>query len=224
LQSVQLFYNGLPSGLFLVDDGTSGDAVAKDSLFTLQAGIEPGMPAGQHRVSLVAVDAAGLKSVEWPYVEVGASRSAQRRSLEGARSFQNEAAMLSTERIMRQCLLDSLPQSCSLGASAPVIMAGGFGFTDISSAAGGQLALYAHVESFGEGVEKIEASLEGGAPLGMFLHDDGVGGDAVAGDGQFTFQCALGGGVAPGRYLIELVGTTSAGAQSLVFPYVTVTP
>ena len=222
VRSVQLFYNGQPTGLFLADDGTGGDSVANDSLFTLEMNIGPGMPAGQHRVSLVAVDADGLRSVEWPYVEVSAGRGAQRGILEDS-SFDNER-LVSIERTIREALLDSRSNSRSQGGRAPVIMAGGFGFTDISSSDGGELRVYAHVEGFGEKIEKVEAFLEGGVPLGMFLHDDGVGGDAVAGDGQFTFQCALGGGLAPGRYLVELVGTTSAGVHSQVFPYVTVTP
>ena len=102
-------------------------------------------------------------------------------------------------------------------------MAGGFGFTDISSVTGGQLTIYGHVESFGESIERLEAFLEGGVPLGMFLRDDGLGGDAVAGDGQFTFQSSLAGGVPAGRYLIELCARTSAGEQSATYPYLTVT-
>jgi hypothetical protein len=104
----------------------------------------------------------------------------------------------------------------------PVIMAGGFGFTEISSATGGPLTVFAHVESFGESIERLEALLEGGVPLGMFLHDDGLGGDAKAGDGQFSFQSSLAGGVPAGRYLIELVATTSSGEKSATYPYLTV--
>ncbi len=232
IESVQLYYNGSPTGLFLVDDGTSGDGAGADSLFTLQTDISPGTPAGLHRLSMVAVDAAGDESVEWPYVEVKFSRRSSasyygevgptlgsRRRGPYRQLALGRALALQAHRAVERALSEARSRFDSVNGDAPVIMAGGFGFTDISSAAGGQLTIYAHVESFEENIQRLEAFLEGGIPLGIFLHDDGLGADAVAGDGQFTFQSSLAGGVPAGQYLIELVATTSGGQQSATYPY-----
>jgi len=235
VQSVQLYYNGSATGLFLADDGTSGDGAARDLLFTLQTNILPGTPAGLHRLSMVAVDAAGDESFEWPYVEVKfsrgssasyhgeASQTLDSRCRAPSQSAPDRALSLQAHRAVRRALSEARSRSDSVSGDAPVIMAGGFGFTDISSAAGGQLTIYAHVESFGESIERLEAFLEGGVPLGMLLRDDGLGGDAAAGDGQFTFQSSFARGVPAGQYLIELGATTSSGQQSATYPYLTVT-
>ncbi|MBN2208207.1 MAG: transglutaminase domain-containing protein [Candidatus Coatesbacteria bacterium] len=221
VQSVELRYQGSPTGLLLVDDGTNGDSVPGDMLFTLQASILPGTPAGLHRVSIVAVDAAGEESVEWPFVEVKQTLDAGRDSM--ARQAALDATLaLRADRAVRGALSAAGSRFNSVNDQPPVIMAGGFGFADISSAAGGPLTVFAHVESFGEDIERVEAFLEGGFSLGMFLHDDGLDGDAKAGDGQFTFQSSLAGGMPAGQYLIELVATTSSGEKSATYPYLMV--
>ncbi|MBN1593777.1 MAG: hypothetical protein JW941_11090, partial [Candidatus Coatesbacteria bacterium] len=216
VQSVRLNYNGSFTGMYLLDDGTGGDDVAGDSLFTLKTLIEPGMPIGEHIVSMIAVDAAGLESVEWPYVEVKGSLDRSRSGL-GVRLSQFEEREIRVN--IRQALMKS---NTDLGA--PLILAGGFGFSDISSGSGGLLSIYAHVNSTSAEteIERVEAFLEGGIPLGMLLNDAGVEGDNSAGDGQYTFQSALAGGIPAGRYLVEIVAFDSAGGQSTTFPYLTV--
>jgi hypothetical protein len=66
---VQLWYEGLPTGVTLSDDGTGGDLVAGDGLYGLSFGLTGG--SGLGRVVLEAVAVADFRqSSVWPYLRV----------------------------------------------------------------------------------------------------------------------------------------------------------
>ena len=220
IEQVEVFYNDEPTGLFLVDDATCGDGVAGDSIFTLEMDVGPGLYAGRHLVEIVARDRAGNQSVAWPYLQVGQGVS-RRVQAERSSSKLDGQTLAEAGRRVRDALLADWPTPDAAGQDMPVIMAGGFDDSDVT-ADGGRLVLLAHVEFYGKGQESVEAFLQGGVPLGVFLRDDGMGADAVAGDGLFTYEAMLAGPVIPGRYLIEIMATASDGTRSNVFPYLTV--
>lgn len=219
IQHVELQYGGIPTGLVLRDDGTGGDIVAHDWLFTIQTDVMPGLRAGTHLISMVAVDSAGDLSAMWPYLSVKEGVRGPELEPRGQASHN----LLQATESLRQQLLAAAGETGGWAVGSPVILAGGFGYSDISSSAGGRLTILAHVLSLDAPVETVETFLPGGIPLNMQLRDDGRAGDALAGDGQFTFESSLMGGLSPGEYLIEIVATASDGQSSTRFPYLTVT-
>jgi len=67
----------------------------------------------------------------------------------------------------------------------------------------------------------VELFLEGQSPLGIYLWDNGMQGDEVANDGDFTFYSGVG-GLAAGQMILELVAYDNAGKRSDTWPYLTV--
>ena len=218
IDRVEVLYQGAPTGFLLVDDGTGGDGVAADSLFTLETSIWPGLPAGQHIVEIAATDSAGLESVHWPYVEVKEGLATPSHSL----IHKDHGLIIKEARAkVSEALFANSAGLRLLNGASPIIMAGGFGYTALSTDAGGELTMLAHIDFAGQNTLSVESFLQGGA-LGMFLRDDGDDGDAAAGDGQFTFQTAITPGLVPGRYLIEIVAESTGGERSRTYPYLTV--
>jgi len=69
--NVELYYEGMPTGVYLLDDGASGDFGAGDQVYGLMFYLEPGqLPAGTYTLELVATDHAGNMSDMWPYLTV----------------------------------------------------------------------------------------------------------------------------------------------------------
>lgn len=70
IKSVELYYQGNPSGVTLFDDGTNGDLAPHDSFYAISFPIAPGLPAMILTLELVAEDFSGSRSMMWPYLEV----------------------------------------------------------------------------------------------------------------------------------------------------------
>lgn len=72
VESVELYFNGIGTGVFLKDDGLNDDFGASDGVFGLRVPIAPGsLPAGDYLLQLKASDNAGLSSDLWPYLTAG---------------------------------------------------------------------------------------------------------------------------------------------------------
>nr|HPQ39159.1 lamin tail domain-containing protein [bacterium] len=66
---VELYYLGLPTGVYLLDDGMNHDFSAGDGVFGMHFSVGPGvLPAGDYPLQLRAVDVNGNKSDLWPYL------------------------------------------------------------------------------------------------------------------------------------------------------------
>ncbi|MBU1626205.1 hypothetical protein KKB18_02455 [bacterium] len=102
----------------------------------------------------------------------------------------------------------------------PVILWGGYFNTDVTALNGGNFVLKACVESRYP-IETVEL-LYRGIPTRIFLNDEGINGDEVAGDKIFTFSVDMESGLERGQYIIELKAIDIMGNESLVFPYLTV--
>jgi len=71
VSNVQIYYDGLPTGVYLFDDGQSGDFGIGDSLWGLQLDIPPfTVPAGDYLLELCAEDVDGNRSDIWPYLTI----------------------------------------------------------------------------------------------------------------------------------------------------------
>jgi len=105
----------------------------------------------------------------------------------------------------------------------PLILAGGFMGSTITSCEGGTLTIMAVVDPYtGSGqIARVEVYYKG-IPTGILLYDDGTHGDDVAGDNIFHATVDVQPGLEPGDYVLEMVATDTEGNQSPVFPYVTV--
>ena len=70
-------------------------------------------------------------------------------------------------------------------------------------------------------IERVELFLEGQSPLGIYLWDNGMQGDEMANDGNYTFYSGVG-GLPAGQMILELVAFDKAGQRSDTWPYLTV--
>ena len=68
--SVEILYEGTPTGLFLSDDGTCGDTIANDGLFTLEIPLDENCSALNVPFSIVATDKQGMSSGNWSTINV----------------------------------------------------------------------------------------------------------------------------------------------------------
>ncbi len=73
IKDVQIYVAGMPSGIYLKDDGLSGDFAASDQVFGMQMNFTSASlqgASGQYIIELVATDYSGNKSNLWPYLVI----------------------------------------------------------------------------------------------------------------------------------------------------------
>ncbi|MCD4653163.1 hypothetical protein K8T06_04445 [bacterium] len=69
--SVELYYEGVTTGVFLLDDGNSGDFDAGDDLYGMTFDIPPyTLPEAEYILELRACDTMGNLSDLWPYLTI----------------------------------------------------------------------------------------------------------------------------------------------------------
>ncbi len=204
VQTVEACYGSIPLGVFLTDDGLEPDDLPGDGIFTCLAQMAPGeIGPGNYRVELVATDAAGNQSTSWPYLNV----------LSGPLALPSELSQMNVD----------VWQPAMTADGAPVILGGGF-FGRETVGPGESMKIVAFV-SDPDGlsdIDRVELFLEGGVPTGFFFNDDGIDGDDFAGDGIYTFQILMPGGLAPGCMTLEVVAFDSSLNSSAIYPYLTV--
>ncbi len=65
---VEIYYQGLATGVLLLDDGAHGDFAADDGVFGFAAPVGSGLPPSRFLLEIVAQDASGNYSLHWPYL------------------------------------------------------------------------------------------------------------------------------------------------------------
>lgn len=71
IEKVELYYDGLPTGVFLSDDGQQDDFGYHDGMFGLFFPCSPGLvPQGRYLLEAVGTDYFGNQSSIWPYLTV----------------------------------------------------------------------------------------------------------------------------------------------------------
>jgi hypothetical protein len=210
VESVQIYYDGVPTGVFLVDDGTQGDQTPGDGLFTLSVAAGPGLAPAAYLLELVAVDQAGNESMVWPYLEIYAEDIYARPLARGVTWVEQ----------MRNYVAGRPGDGAS-----PMIYVGGYWDTRISTQSGGNLTILALVlDPQGPAdISRVELYVMG-TPTGVTLADDGAQGDWAANDGLYTLAAPVDPGLDPARYLVETVATDINGNRSMTYPYLEILP
>ncbi len=68
---VEIYYQGMPTGVLLYDDGQHGDFGANDQVWGFVAEVPPNtVPAGEYLLELKAFDAENNESDLWPYLTI----------------------------------------------------------------------------------------------------------------------------------------------------------
>ncbi len=71
IESVEIYWEGEPVGVFLYDDGLNGDFDANDGLYGIQFDVERHtIPQGEYLLELRAKDVDGNLSDLWPYLTI----------------------------------------------------------------------------------------------------------------------------------------------------------
>ncbi|MBN2055241.1 hypothetical protein JW905_09985 [bacterium] len=68
--NIELYYGGLPTSVYLSDDGMPFDWTANDNLYMLISPVDPGLPADTFLIEGVARDSSGNLSHMYPYLTV----------------------------------------------------------------------------------------------------------------------------------------------------------
>ncbi|MBN1593953.1 MAG: PQQ-binding-like beta-propeller repeat protein [Candidatus Coatesbacteria bacterium] len=103
---------------------------------------------------------------------------------------------------------------------APFILGGGFWNSKVTARNGGILRLIAYVTDPEDNVEYVEMFEMDGDSLDLYLLDNGLGGDEVAGDNIYSIQMNLGpGDMTSGPHYYELIARDGAGNRSELWPY-----
>ncbi|MBN1591882.1 MAG: hypothetical protein JW941_01385 [Candidatus Coatesbacteria bacterium] len=108
--------------------------------------------------------------------------------------------------------------------TAPSVYAAGFFEAEVNSAGGFEFGIQALVLDPDSACDIAEVELcYAGIPLGKVLTDDGLSGDAVAGDGIFTLaESYLPDMISPGVYPLEVAVSDIAGNSGVPWPYLRV--
>jgi len=208
---IEIYYEGVGTGVYLVDDGTQGDWTAGDDIFMLVvSNVAPySVPSGTYFLSLAVTDNCGNAGMVWPYLTVFPGESFAAPPPHGAHDW---------TKLLHNTMAKMAPDS-----GRPQVGCGGFYDSYITTTNGGNLTLMAYVQD-PDGLIDI-ASVEiyyGGAPTGVLLPDDGTQGDWNAGDGLYMISVPVSGGIPAMDYLVEVVARDLSGNQSMMYPYLTV--
>ncbi len=208
---VELYYNGVPTGVLLKDDGASGDFSAGDGVYGLRVSVPAGLSEGNLLLSLVATDQAGNQGMVWPYYTCFDSVP----QAEAQFSYGPQVPVEPWWQL-----------AASAGrADSPQIWLAGYMDTLSSTHSGGRLTLLALVQDPDglQNVSSVELLYEG-MGTGVYLVDDGQQGDFGAGDGIFglTVQIPDYEVLAPGNYLFGLRARDRNGNTSDPWPYLTI--
>ena len=204
--SMELYLDEMPSGLFLNDEGISGDTVAGDRLWTFSADVGPGaLTAGEYLVSIVASDEMGGCAGQWPPLLFS---SCDRLMEPNAIPAPQMGWMFETASPEEPVSHGDVDNACT-------ILAAGV-FNTATAPADCTIEAFAYVGACD--VDTIEVRYAG-FPLGAELGDDGRGNDAVAGDGIFSGAFNIDSDSLMHRsYILELVPTND-GEHGLEWPY-----
>jgi len=205
VESVEIYFDGIPTGLHLHDDGQDGDIAAGNHLYTFRAEVGPGVPASEMLIELVARDSDGVIIGVWP-----------RLIVHGDSEMWSYSAPYSMNTLHQDINVD-LFTMVETSSDGPTILAGGFLDTGILPTSGGDI-LFVVWSTEAESVELLYAGLN----TGLYLHDDGLDGDWAAGDLIHTIRFVGVRDLPVGSYLLGAIATDCTGKTSTAYPYLAV--
>jgi len=219
VSAVDVLYEGQPTGLRLQDDGSSGDWVAGDTIYSLGLDLGPIGAALRLLLSLQVTDLAGNVSDVWPYLTVHPAppATAAAQAAFDPTCLRQLAAELWTAAALSKGSWETPWTNAGL-AALPQIMLAGLWDTQLSTTDGGTLTMLSLA-----GGDTVQVQLYyGDQPTGVLLYDDGQNGDFNPGDGVYGLTAPVAPGLPSGTWLWQLAGHSAAGISGDLFPYLTV--
>ncbi len=211
VQSVEIYLNGQPSGIQLLDNGFMNDYAAGDGIYGFYVpSLQKHLVESAVLLELVATDAAGNRSLTWPYLTC----LAQSATAYGYDGYKADAGW----ELARLLAMHGQDIPRRKGAGDPQILFAGYWDTQLSYDRGGRLTILAYVQA-AAGVKSVELYYLG-APSGIKLKDDGISGDFTAGDGVYGYTLSFAPFELPSFVLLlEIVAEDNAGNRSVLWPY-----
>ncbi len=222
IQSVEILYDGIPTGLMLTDNTQYGlGKDYRDGIWRFEIPfIPPWTPWGDYLLELQATNRDGLKSEIWPWCHIVAEQSAQRQALNlwdlpGIKTlmeFNWEAEFL-------RSVNGAADLNSTYDRYGPFVSLAGY-LTATIPASGGAFSMIA-AASDGNGAENLSGVelCYAGNTTGIFMEELPVGLDSMS----KIYRLDLELGQAPaGDYLLELIAYDEDGNRSLLWPYLNI--
>ena len=180
ISSVKLYYGGTEENretppiylLELKDDGTNGDEVAGDGVYTYSINLEANqVPIGKYLLIVKAENQYGFSSYSWPFLHVE-SESYYSKS-ESLLNF-NYRGTINRFKKEVDFISKYLPYFKATNNDSPMIIFGSYFNTYISETEGGQLQLFVSIidpDGISD-INEVEIYYEG-IPTGIYLEDIG---------------------------------------------------
>lgn len=220
--TVEIYAGGAPAGVFLQDDGNSGDFAAGDGVYGWQTDLGSVAPVSAV-LELVATTTDGCTSDIWPYLNV---REPASPAADKASYFERKAAYEMASNNFSKLIRETIEGPAKISKNArdtarPSIFAGGYMSTEIYGDAAAydlDLWVYALPGSTGSAVSSVELYF-GQAPTGTAFTADFLN------PGLFKLQipgAPLTWQGLTGTYTLEAVATDEGGRTSTIWPWLTI--
>ncbi len=212
VESVDMTYGGIETGMRLYDDGSNGDLFAGDNIYTMRFPIGGAtVDAQKFLLGLEARDEAG-NTGKWPEFIVHSNQDSMPAC--------TPAELLDAAHIITSMANSNagFPQE----GMRPCIFLAGYWNSILNTEEGGEFTFMAYIPRLQNFITSVEIYY-GGMPVGLQLIDNGSQGDIYPGDGIYTLKIEdIPPGTPSDEYLFELKATDSEGAESGLWPYLTV--
>jgi immune inhibitor A len=214
IESVQIFLNDQPTGVFLKDDGSNGDEVSDDSIYSLKMNIgqlpNSIKPGTKILLTIIAKDKEGNKSVPWPKLRIGDNLYPSR---DQGNQYYNYQMNISDN-------LNNIGTSISYipALDTPSIKAIGYLDSNLNCSYGGCMSMISKFnDTEANDISRVDIYLSN--TLLFSLNNSGENGDFIQGDSYFTLTKDILCQLPKGDFLFDFVGVTIDGAKTSVAPY-----
>ena len=212
--SIEIYLDSIPTGILLHDDGTAGDELPMDGIYTSSIDVPAGViQPGRYLISLKATDSDGMESLVWPYLTVFGVMDGRMASRRGSHKADDGVAGAATEA--PEAMLPLHPGTASLMAGGPKILGGLMQWVGDDYGPHAELSFEVYHPVSHERVRDLELYFNS-APTGrrcIKYEADGL---------TCRFRTWIYASDLPelmGEYVIEAIATDLDGATSDLFPY-----
>ena len=227
IRQVELLFEGMPTGIFLFDDGDHNDFAPLDGYWGTTINLPPdSISEGRYLFEVAATDYTGNESTVWPYLTIDSfwqwddQQSARKENW--LTQFRCEIAACS---VQKPTLPDD-PWNRYSEDDSPSIMLAGWAFTPRNAAETIPVNLTALVND-PRGYENINAVelYSGSRPVSVYMWPfDSSSADGAYSQlsGVYSLLFTIEDSVMTGSYFIELSASNRDGYRSALWPYLTV--
>jgi immune inhibitor A len=220
IDSVEIYLNNQPTGdqptgVFLKDDGTNGDEVSNDGLYSIKMNIGPLpsslKPGMKILFTIIAKDKAGNQSVPWPRLRIG--DIPEQQLIDHGNPYYDYQTDLSEN------INDMEPEISYLPApNTPIIRAIGYLDSNLIYTYGGRLEMISKFyDNEASNISRVDVYYSN--ILLLSLNNDGDNGDFIPGDSYFTYILDILNQLPKDDFLFDFVGVTKDGVKTSIAPY-----